>query len=101
MTGDGKLAPANRVFVPFGSKRDHELLLELRSRADAVMSGARTVDLSAVNLGPGPARFRRKRLRRGLAESAQAARQFGVKKVLPKPFTRRELLAAVRESIEP
>jgi len=41
------------------------------------------------------------RFRRGLAESAQAARQFGVKKVLPKPFTRRELLAAVRESIEP
>ena len=68
MTADGKLAPANRHFVPFGSKRDRELLLELRSRADAVMSGARTVDLSAVNLGPGPARFRRKRLGRGLLE---------------------------------
>ena len=68
MTADGKLAPANRVFVPFGSKRDRELLLELRSQADAVMSGARTVDLSAVNLGPGPARFRRKRLQQGLFE---------------------------------
>src|SRR5437867_10296396 len=68
MTADGKLAPANRVFVPFGSKRDRELLLELRARADAVMSGARTVDLSEVNLGPGPARFRRKRVREGLAE---------------------------------
>src|SRR5205809_1145918 len=68
MTADGKLAPANRVFVPFGSKRDRELLLELRARADAVMSGARTVDLSEVNLGPGPARFRRKRVRQGLAE---------------------------------
>src|SRR5438105_14597412 len=68
MTADGKLAPANRHFVPFGSKRDRELLLELRSRADAVMSGARTVDLSAINLGPGPAKFRRKRLRRGLPE---------------------------------
>src|SRR5712691_12215621 len=67
-TADGKLAPANRVFVPFGSKRDRELLLELRARADAVMSGARTVDLSPVNLGPGSIRFRRKRLRRGLAE---------------------------------
>jgi len=68
MTADGKLAPANRHFVPFGSARDRELLLELRSRADAVMSGARTVDLSSVNLGPGPARFRRRRLRRGLPE---------------------------------
>src|SRR5437016_2448562 len=68
MTADGKLAPANRIFVPFGSKRDRELLLELRSQADAVMSGARTVDLSPVNLGPGAARFRRKRLRLGLAE---------------------------------
>lgn len=68
MTADGKLAPANRHFVPFGSARDRELLLELRSRADAVMSGARTVDLSAVNLGPGPSRFRRKRRRQGLAE---------------------------------
>ena len=68
MTADGKLAPANRVFVPFGSKRDRELLLELRSQADAVISGARTVDLSPVNLGPGPARFRRKRRRRGLFE---------------------------------
>jgi len=40
------------------------------------------------------------RFRRGLAGSAAAARQLGVKKVLPKPFTREELLAAVRESIE-
>jgi len=68
MTADGKLAPSNRVFVPFGSKRDRELLLELRAQADAVMSGARTVDLSPVNLGPGAERFRRQRLRRGLAE---------------------------------
>src|SRR6266478_6008591 len=68
MTADGKLAPADRVFVPFGSQRDRELLLELRSEADAVISGARTVDLSAINLGPGGARFRQRRLRRGLSE---------------------------------
>ncbi len=68
LTADGKLAPANRVFVPFGSKRDQQLLLALRSQADAVMSGARTVDLSPVSLGPGPARFRRKRFQQGLAE---------------------------------
>jgi 2,5-diamino-6-(ribosylamino)-4(3H)-pyrimidinone 5'-phosphate reductase len=67
-TADGKLAPANRKFVPFSSKRDQELLLELRTSADAVMAGARTVDLMPVGLGPGPERYRRLRLRKGLAE---------------------------------
>src|SRR5882762_2324232 len=67
-TADGKLAPANRKFVPFGSARDQRLLLELRARADAVMAGARTVDLMPVSLGPGPAKYRRLRLQRGLAE---------------------------------
>src|SRR5579859_7408623 len=67
-TLDGKLAPANRKFVPFGSPLDRQLLLELRAGADAVMAGARTVDLLPVNLGPGPARYRRQRLRNGLAE---------------------------------
>jgi len=67
-TADGKLAPATRKFVAFGSKRDQDLLLELRSRADAVMAGARTVDLVPVNLGPGPAKYRRSRVKRGLHE---------------------------------
>lgn len=67
-TTDGKLAPANRHFEPFGSRHDRELLLELRARADAVMAGARTVDLMPVNLGPGPAKYRRLRVERGLAE---------------------------------
>jgi riboflavin-specific deaminase-like protein len=43
-------------------------LLKLRATADAVMAGARTVDLNAINMGPGPAKYRRLRLRRGLAE---------------------------------
>lgn len=67
-TADGKIAPANRQFVPFSTQRDRDLLLKLRSEADAVMSGARTVDLCPVNLGPGGAKYRRMRLRRGLAE---------------------------------
>jgi len=67
-TADGKLAPASRHFIPFGSKRDQEHLLELRATADAVMSGARTVDLSAVKMGSGGAKYRRLRLRRGLSE---------------------------------
>ena len=68
MTADGKIAPANRIFVPFGSPRDRDLLLALRAKADAVMAGARTVDLFPVNLGPGPKKFRQMRLKRGLAE---------------------------------
>jgi riboflavin-specific deaminase-like protein len=68
ITADGKLAPASRHFVPFGSKRDQTHLLELRATADAVMSGARTVDLGDVQLGAGGEKYRRLRLRRGLAE---------------------------------
>ena len=68
MTADGKIATANRTVSSFGSARDHRHLLELRATADAVMAGARTVDLNLINLGPGPAKFRRARLRRGLAE---------------------------------
>jgi CheY-like chemotaxis protein len=40
------------------------------------------------------------RFRQGLAGSAPAARRLGVSRVLPKPFTRTELLLAVREAIE-
>jgi riboflavin-specific deaminase-like protein len=68
MTADGKIATANRAVSSFTSARDHEHLLALRATADAVMAGARTVDSAPINLGPGPARFRRERLRRGLAE---------------------------------
>lgn len=68
ITADGKIAPANRHFVPFSTKRDHDLLLELRSRCDAVMAGARTVDAVPVNLGPGGKRYRDMRTENGLAE---------------------------------
>jgi len=40
------------------------------------------------------------RFRRGLAESQEAARQLEVRSVLPKPFTREELLSAVEASLE-
>lgn len=67
-TVDGKLAPANRHFIPFSSKRDQRLLMRLRTDADAVMAGARTVDLAAVDLGPGSAYYRRLRMAKGRAE---------------------------------
>jgi len=68
MTADGKIATANRAVSSFGSKRDHDHLLELRATADAVMCGARTADLNEINLGPGPERFRARRRKHGLAE---------------------------------
>jgi riboflavin-specific deaminase-like protein len=68
MTADGKLTTANRSAAGFGSRRDQIHMLELRARADAVMSGARTVDAGDVKLGPGSQRFRRLRRKRGLAE---------------------------------
>jgi riboflavin-specific deaminase-like protein len=68
MTADGKIANANRELSTFGSSRDQQHLLELRATADAIIAGARTVDLHRVQLGPGPLRFRRMRLRRHLRE---------------------------------
>ncbi len=68
MTADGKIATANRAVSSFGSRRDHEHLLELRATADAVMSGARTVDSAKITMGTGGPKFQKLRLKRGLAE---------------------------------
>jgi len=48
MTADGKIATANRRYSSFSSAQDKRHMMELRATADAVMSGARTVDLNAV-----------------------------------------------------
>ena len=68
MTADGKIATASRSVSSFGSKRDHDHLLELRATADAVMSGARTVAAAKITLGPGGEKYQRLRRKRGLAE---------------------------------
>jgi 2,5-diamino-6-(ribosylamino)-4(3H)-pyrimidinone 5'-phosphate reductase len=68
MTADGKIAPASRHFITFSSPRDREHMMELRATADAVMSGARTVDLNPVTLGTGGEKYRRLRKKRGLSE---------------------------------
>jgi len=68
ITADGKIATANRSVSSFGSRRDKDHLLELRATADAVMSGAGTVNSGPITLGPGSVKFRRIRTRRGLAE---------------------------------
>ena len=68
MTADGKIAPPSRTFWTFSSSRDREHMMELRAMADAVMSGARTIDLNPVTLGTGGAKYRALRKRRGLSE---------------------------------
>jgi riboflavin-specific deaminase-like protein len=68
VTADGKIATANRAVHSFGSARDREHLYELRATADAVMCGARTVETSDATLGNGGEKYRRRRLRNGLAE---------------------------------
>jgi riboflavin-specific deaminase-like protein len=68
MTADGKIATANRVVHSFGSARDLRHLYELRATADAVMCGARTVEISHSVLDNGGPAFRRLRLKHGLAE---------------------------------
>ncbi|HKQ39994.1 MAG TPA: dihydrofolate reductase family protein [Verrucomicrobiae bacterium] len=68
MTADGKLASANRRIASPGSPGDIAHMMELRTYADAVMSGARTVDLNDAHLDPGGAKYRRLRRRHGVAE---------------------------------
>lgn len=68
MTADGKIATTNRTVSSFGSKRDLEHLYELRTTADAVMAGARTLDLNKVLLGAGGDRFKRMRRSNGLGD---------------------------------
>jgi riboflavin biosynthesis pyrimidine reductase len=58
MTADGKIATANRAVHSFGSPRDLRHLYELRATADAVMCGARTVEISGSILGSGGEKFR-------------------------------------------
>ena len=68
MTADGKIATANRVIHSFGSTRDLEHLYELRATADAILCGARTVEISEATLGNGGEKYRRRRLKNGLPE---------------------------------
>jgi riboflavin-specific deaminase-like protein len=68
MTADGKIATANRAVHSFGSARDLKHLYDLRATADAVMCGARTVEISQTILGNGGEYFRRWRVQRGLAK---------------------------------
>lgn len=68
-TADAKIANANRAINSFGSAADHARLYALRATADAVMTGAGTVNAQPdIQLSPGGSRYQRRRLRAGLAE---------------------------------
>jgi len=68
MTADGKIAFTNHEFEPFSSERDREHMMELRATADAIICGAKTVEVTETILGNGGDKFRRLRLKKGLAE---------------------------------
>jgi riboflavin-specific deaminase-like protein len=68
MTADGKIATANRAIHSFGSARDLRHLYELRATADAIICGARTVEISQSILDNGGAKFTKLRLKNGLVE---------------------------------
>ena len=67
MSADGKIATANRQLCSFGSSADSAFLYELRSRADAIMTGAATLRAQDADLTSGGAVYQRRRQRRGLA----------------------------------
>jgi len=68
MTADGKIATANRAVHSFGSPRDLAHLYELRATTDAIICGARTVEISRSILDNGGGHFTRQRVKRSLAE---------------------------------
>jgi 2,5-diamino-6-(ribosylamino)-4(3H)-pyrimidinone 5'-phosphate reductase len=70
MTADGKIATANRVVNTFGSQSDTDQFYRLRATADAIMSGARTVDTLPITLGNGGEKYRRLRQKNGLGDNA-------------------------------
>lgn len=68
MSADGKIATENRMIQTFGSKKDHDRLMRLRTTADAVMSGSTTINTAAYDLGPGGHEYRNLRIQNNLNE---------------------------------
>jgi DNA-binding response OmpR family regulator len=62
--------------------------------------GAEKIVTSVREVHASPILLLSARFRRGTGSSVSVARQLGVRGVLPKPFTRDELLSAVGESLD-
>jgi DNA-binding response OmpR family regulator len=62
--------------------------------------GVERVIQSVRGVYPSPILVLSARFRRGLGASMDVASRLGVRNILPKPFTRKELLFAVSESLE-
>ena len=55
MTADGKIASVDHKVTTFSSRADHAHLLGLRDKADAIITGAGTLNAQPkITLGPGP-----------------------------------------------
>ncbi len=67
ISADAKIASADRRLTSFGSPRDEQHLYELRTGADAIFCGARTIEQSRSTLGNGGPEFTRRRVRAGRA----------------------------------
>jgi DNA-binding response OmpR family regulator len=61
--------------------------------------GAEKIIESILQVHAGAILLLSARFRQGMGSSGSVARQLGVRNVLPKPFTRDELLSAVAESL--
>lgn len=85
-----KLKPAGRI----RERLPHLIIVDVPRplSAEALIESVKEVY-------PSPILLLSARFRRGLGASMDVASRLGVRKVLPKPFTRAELLAAVRDSI--
>jgi DNA-binding response OmpR family regulator len=78
-----------------GESPPHLVIIDVPTprTAQKMISSVREVFSSPILLLSGT-------FRRGASSSGYAARQLGVHKMLPKPFSREELLSAVSESID-
>ena len=86
MTADGKSASANRTVPTFGSRADHAHLLALRDKADAILTGAGTLNAQPqVTLGPGPKSKTKPPLRVIASGSGQVASRHKIFRTLGAP----------------
>lgn len=89
------LGEAGYSVSPSGNERPYLVIADVPNPRDAqtVIESLRAVYAAPILVMSG-------RFRRSVAPSGETARRLGVKKVLAKPFTRKELLSAVAASLE-